>query len=122
MTDGIASGLAVGLHLLDIEFDPNKPFRACLICGRVYQTPLDRAGTNPEWALHNREAWAANHAKAHSDREHHMLRISGLSMTPEAASKLAAYGVIPVLDAVTNEETAAALLESSPIPQDDAEY
>jgi len=118
----ISSGFAVGLQSLEgLNFEPDKPFRACLICGRVFQSELDRSGLNELWALENREAWAAKHAKAHSDREHHMLRISGLSMTPEAAKKLAAYGVIPVLDAVTNNETEQALFESSPIPQDDAE-
>lgn len=117
----IATGLAVGLKEIGIEFEPDKPFVCCVICGAIRQTPHDRTNKNVLWGLRNRRAWAEKHRKLHSEREHRQLRNSGLSMTPEAAKKLAAFGVIPVMDMVMNEETAVALLESSPIPTDDAE-
>jgi len=47
-------------------------------------------------------------------------------MTPEAAKKLAAFGLLPVGDMATPEgnesdEIRVALLESSPMPTDDSE-
>lgn len=121
----IGSGFAVGLETLEgLLFKPNAPFRACLICGEVYQSAIDRNPANEAEraeATIQRQLWANRHAKTHTDREHHLLRISGNSMTPEAAKKLAAYGLIPVGDMIMSEEHEEALLESKPIPIDDAE-
>jgi hypothetical protein len=50
-----------------------------------------------------------------------MLKISGLTMTPEAAHKLAAFGLIPISDMVLNEEVASALMESHPVPSSEVE-
>lgn len=41
-------------------------------------------------------------------------------MTPEAAFKLAAFGIISLSDLLVDEEVAAALLLSSSIPTNDA--
>jgi hypothetical protein len=116
----IGSGFAVGLSsLTNFEFKPDKPFRACLICGDVYQTEADR-DNNPLGAI-RRQAWADRHAQTHTDREHRMLMLSGNTMTPEAANKLAAYGVIPIADMVLSNEHEMALFESKAIPVNDAE-
>lgn len=108
-----------------MEFDPDKPFRACLLCGDVYQSGLDRT-PNPTdnqiaVAAHYRQVWAEGHAKMqHKELEHRLLQISGMSMTPEAANKLAAFGLLPITDmAKFDEEIASALMESHPIPKDD---
>ena len=116
----IASGFAVGLSELEgLRFKPDKPFRACLICGDVYQTDADR-NNDPLGAI-SRQAWANTHAKTHSDREHRLLMLSGNVMTPEASHRLAAYGVIPVADMILSNEHEVALRESKAIPTDDAE-
>lgn len=110
----IATGFAFSEP--DVNFDANKPFRACLLCGRVFQ-PSDEVNT-----VERREGWAVTHAKrCHTEREHHLLYLSGLTMTPEAAHKLAAFGLIPVSDMVLNEEAASALMESHPTPEREVE-
>jgi hypothetical protein len=50
-----------------------------------------------------------------------------MSMTPEAAKKLVAFGVIPISDMATptgneTDEIRVALLESTPVPNNDADY
>jgi len=72
-------------------------------------------------ALALRKEWALTHAKQHSEREHRNLRLSGNQFTPAASHKLAAFGVIPLGDALPGSEVEAALRESSPIPDNDCE-
>jgi hypothetical protein len=107
-------------------FDPSRDYRACLICGDVFQSSLDRA-PYPTDRIRNtakklRDNWAKKHARSHTQKEHAMLKASGMTMTPEAAHKLAAYGLIPVSDmAKFDSEITAALAESHPVPSADAE-
>jgi hypothetical protein len=42
-------------------------------------------------------------------------------MTPEAANKLAAFGLLPILDMVEDEEVQIALFESNSMPADDSQ-
>lgn len=126
------TGMAVGLDAIpNLEFDINRPYRACFICGEVFQSEIDRRvppGTLPannmvaKIAKERRDAWANHHRFKHPIREHHALRASGRTMTPEAAHKLAAFGIIPVVDMVLDPEVKDALAKSSPIPQKDAEH
>jgi hypothetical protein len=107
-------------------FDPSKTFRACLICGDVFQSFTDRLDSptlNEINSAHGRrEVWAKEHALRHTSKEHLMLKLSGLTMTPEAANKLAAFGLLPITDmAKFNDEISSALFESNPVPKDDAE-
>lgn len=118
----LATGLAFKLE--DADFDPGCNYRACLLCGAVFQSGIDRE-FDPSLrellsAYEMRENWAKVHAKRHSGKEHAALKASGASMTPEAAHKLAAYGLIP-LTGIT-EEIEVALFESSPMPTEDAEH
>lgn len=53
--------------------------------------------------------------------EHYSLAMSGRWTTPEAAFKLAAYGIISLSDLLVDDEVAVALMESSAVPKDDAE-
>lgn len=124
----IITGAAVGLDkLAGLVFDKDKPFRACLICGAVFQSKGDRKTNSAssqrhvEQMAHIRILWANKHAREHSIKEHDALKRSGNVMTPEAANKLAAFGLIPAVDAVLSDEINIALLESSAIPQDDCE-
>lgn len=121
----VGSGFAIGLTSLEgLEFDPARPHTFCRICGAVFQGPLDRTAVGvfqEALALGERKAWSHKHAKHHSAREHRSLELSGRFCTPEAAHKLVAYGVLPISDALADEEVAHALFESSPVPLDDAE-
>jgi hypothetical protein len=120
----LATGLAVGhTSLTNFEFDKDKPYRACLICGRVFQSSLDRALRDnfsyaATLAAKLRDEWAESHSRTHSLKEHHLLQISGASMTPEAAARLQTYGLIPVTDMVVQPEVADALRSTTSTPQD----
>lgn len=105
-------------------FDPGSPYRACLICGAIYQSALDRSpavGPIKNRAAAKRQRWADNHSKKHSRIEHERLRISGMSMTPTAANKLAAFGLLPISDISRRREVREALLEANSMPFNDSE-
>lgn len=119
MSHIVASGFALPIE--GLEFDSTKPHRACLLCGAVYQPELARQLPGNYQVPILLQRWANMHKNKHPTREHLALRASGRSMTPEAAHKLAAYGIIPVSDMVLDAETEAALRESSPMPTEDAE-
>jgi hypothetical protein len=125
MTHVIGTGFAVGLEVVEgLQFDPSKPNVFCRICGAVFQGPLDRTAVGvlqEALALSERKAWSHRHAKTHSAYEHRMLAESGRFYTPEAAVKLAPFGIISMSDAWADEEIAQALYESNPIPQNDVE-
>ncbi len=117
-------GHGFALRINGLKFDPNKDHTYCRICGDVYQSELDRNYTNlEEWyeAMERRRAWSHSHSKLHGEREHLALAQSGLWVTPEAASKLAAFGIIPISDMVLNEEVSCALAESNPYPTEDSQ-
>lgn len=121
----VGLGFAQGLEdLPGLEFNLNKPFRCCCICGALRQTEADRtANTVSEIAQTAwiRQRWAVKHAKTHSIKEHELFKLSGLVMTPEAAKRLVAFGVVSIGDAIRSPEISRALFESSPIPDNDAE-
>jgi hypothetical protein len=126
------TGMAIGLDTLDLEFLPHKPFTGCRICGKVFQSALDRDHPFdglPEhmqlsrgWeALRRRKAWSIRHAKTHTSTQHRDLQMSGAWCTPEAAQILASYGVISLTDIIMNAEVSTALHQSSAVPVDDVE-
>lgn len=137
----ILTGGAVGLETLTgLRFLPHRPFAGCRICGEVFQSEADRFPgdvfeANPRefdfqpsnvdlYALGMRREWSIKHAKKHSERMHQALADSGLWATPEAAQKLVSYGVIDLGDTIVTESTnehSQALMESSPIPSNDAQ-
>lgn len=67
-----------------------------------------------------RTAWRINHDRSHTDRERHLLAVSGLYCLPEASEKLAAFGVIPLTDTVRHPESSDALRLAKRAPSDDA--
>ena len=121
----VAHGLAVGLETLtNLKFKPDKPYTYCRICGAIFQNENSRTASTvlkEALAKEERRVWSLNHAKTHTLQEHTTLVVSGLWLMPEAANKLAAFGVIPLADSVINEESNNALRESSPIPFNDSE-
>lgn len=118
-------GTGFALKIEDMEFDPAKDYRACLICGDIFQSQLDRMEfKTPDLivdAKTSRDRWARLHARRHTNREHHTLALSEGSMLPEAANKLAAFGLLPIMDMVDNDEVIVALFESNAMPKDDSE-
>jgi len=114
-------------ELTNFEFDPDKPFRCCLLCGDVYQTDADRAimPNSPPLVIYNapqrRQMWAELHNRQkHTDAEHRNLKLSGLMCTPEAAEKLAPYGIVPVSDIVLSDEHEHAAKQAPRAPVNDA--
>lgn len=131
---GVFTGGAFGLEQLPgLTFRLDCEYTACLICGEVYQSSYDR---NPELHLSNwlptietvglfaqlmRKEWSRRHAKEeHTEKEHEDLRASGRFYTPEAAIKLAAFGLIDLVGLVMDDEIEDALRQSSPVPTNDA--
>lgn len=111
--------------LVNFEFDATKPYRCCLLCGVVFQSPLDRVA-NPSFleVLHCRglrQEWADRHAKQHSEKEHVALRKSGRFCTPEAAHTLVPLGIAPVSDITMSHEHEHAGMEAPRVPTNDAE-
>lgn len=108
--------------LTGLEFDPTCDYAGCGICGKLFQSHLDRDPfADPEEAYKLRTGWRLMHARTHSDAQHRQLRESGLFALPEATEKLAAFGIIPLTDTVKHEEVGIALLESKRAPTEDAE-
>lgn len=121
-----AIGTAIGLeHLTGLNFDLGRPYTCCRICGAVFQSDKDRIAVETDFskvvAMSIRKAWSISHAKGHSDREHLLLAYSGAWCTPEAAQRLAAFGIIAVSDAVRSNEHEQALAEARAVMSDDAE-
>jgi hypothetical protein len=107
--------IGMGFALVNEQFNPNRPYSCCLICGAVYQTVRDVQAISPEdhvEALMNRRAWNLRHSRNHTGKEHAQLKLSGRTFTPEAARVLAAYGIISVSDMVMCDEHEDALRNS----------
>lgn len=102
-------------------FDASKPHAGCGICGAVFQSDYDRSGVDPYTATIMRTDWRIAHSRRHSQTEHRQLANSGLFALPEAAQKLASYGIIPLTDTVRHDEVSYALFESPRAPTDDAD-
>jgi hypothetical protein len=117
----------VGQSATTLTIRKDREFAACRICGDIFQprknieTP-DEAYTDTimfQATIEIRQ-WRNDHNLRHPPHEHILLAQSGLTMTPEAAHKLAPFGLVPVAD-VDNKEVADALREAPRAPVDDVE-
>lgn len=111
--------------LTNYTFVLEAPWKACRLCGTVYQSDLDReaykaqqdgltgrAAILESLGKSRRETWLLVHNKTNHpnyDKELRLLNMSGLDVTPEAAQKLSTYGIVVTQG---GEETALALLEA----------
>lgn len=139
----------VGLASLGSLFNPHAPFSACRLCGTVYQSRLDRlcyalreegrltehfdpitqtsSFTGDVYSCNildeantRRARWREVHEKRyHTEREIALLHSTGFAFTPEAANKLAPYGITPLGN--LHEEIESALLSAPRAPYNDAE-
>lgn len=111
--------------LTGLVFDPSKPHCGCGICGEVYQSDLDRLEDptlyERDLAFDKRQQWRMQHSRSHTSTQHRQLRESGLFALPEAAGKLASFGIIPLTDTVRHVEINDALFEAPRAPKDDAQ-
>jgi hypothetical protein len=117
----------VGIDTDAFRFRKDREYAACRICGAVFQSELAHIAGEEEYILNSdiriaiaieTKEWRSNHNKKHSPKEHILLRKSGLTFTPEAAHRLAPFGIVS-LD--SDSEIASALLEAPRAPHDDAE-
>jgi hypothetical protein len=117
----------VGRAEVSLEFDPDRPWRACMLCGKIYQRVVDRLPMDqitPLMMVESavaRQKWANQHSKTHTQREHDMLAMSGRTCTPEAARTLAPYGIAPVSDMVFSPEHRDAAASAPRLPSVDSE-
>jgi hypothetical protein len=117
----IAHGLFLTSGLTNFEFDATMPYTGCRLCGRIFQSELDRSNIAPVEALELRKNWSLKHAKLHTELEHQLLEKSGWWCTPEAAQRLASFGIVDIGALALSGEHSMAYLESESIPVDDAE-
>lgn len=123
--------------LINYNFILEAPWKACRLCGSVFQSDLDRrayqlaqdgediaAAALYIEATQRRQRWE----KAHNSHDHpnyytelRQLELSGLPVTPKAASKLSTYGIIPMGPTPYEDEISAALFEAPRAPVNDAE-
>lgn len=121
--------------LVGFVFQLEAPWKACRLCGSVYQSDLDRqayklqqdgevlaAAYINEQATQRRQRWE----KIHNRREHpnyftevRQLELSGLPVTPDAARRLSTYGIIPIGPTTYEDEIADALFSAPRAPYDD---
>src|SRR5205823_20815 len=113
-----------------LEFDPNRPYTGCLLCGEVFQSRIDRRvpeGHLPhnsliaKLAFDRRQKWVDEHYRTHSEYEHRQHRLSGRFATPDAAQKLASFGLFSAVDIVIDNEVENALKNAPVIPTNDAQ-
>ena len=105
----------------------DREYAACRICGALFQDHLAVATPNhlytDELAAavgYRTKQWRDKHNTRHSDSEHQLFRQSGRTFSPEAAFRLAPYGIVSIGDS-TDDEVARAMLESPRIPDNNPE-
>lgn len=139
----------IGLNSLGAEFVVEAPWCACRLCGAIYQSSLDRkcyaygkegrltrvddpltgeryyigdpqATRTLDEATDRRKRWRELHEKRnHTESETAQLHKTGFAMTPEAANKLAPFGITPLGN--MHDEIVDALFTAPRAPIDDAE-
>jgi len=112
--------------LVNFDFYPDRDHTFCRICGTIFQAEITKADDydtpgNVLFAYGERREWSHKHSLTHTATQHRQLAESGHFITPEAAHRLAAYGIAPIGDMVFSDEHAKACLESSSLPTDNVE-
>jgi hypothetical protein len=107
-------------------FRKDREYAACRICGAVFQpalntTRVDDADYRADPLLEMAASleiveWRQQHNRTHRESEHISLQRSGRTFTPEAAQRLAPYGIVS-LD--QDDETVHAQLTAPRAPSVD---
>ena len=139
----------IQLNSLGALFNPHAPFSACRLCGALYQTDDDRTVRNYmqsgritehynhltkesyftgdssatrllDESTERRQRWRRLHEwRYHTQNEIDNFAKTGFALTPEAAHKLAPYGIVPTGN--MHEEIVDALATAPRAPINDAE-
>jgi len=117
----------VGQSATSLSIRKDREYAACRICGDIYQPWLNQL-SDEEYNenLHGLAAsieileWRTKHNRTHSEKTHKSFRQSGRTCTPEAAIKLAPFGLVPIGDA-NDPEIRQALAEAPRAPTDDVQ-
>ena len=117
-------------ELTNFGFRKDRPYGGCRLCGDLFQPQFMREANYIQYEVATarrlageREIaeWREKHnSDRHTAAEHLALAESGLTFTPQAAYKLAPFGLVPVADAEV-PEIAQALLEAPRAPSDDVD-
>lgn len=117
----------VGQEQTSLSFRKDRRYAGCRLCGVLFQpraaieTPDDRYTLALQVRVEAEIAdWRKKHSRQHPDREHLSFSASNLTFTPEAANRLAPFGLVPIGDG-EDPEIAVALLEAPRAPVDDVE-
>lgn len=114
-------------ELVGFEYRKDRPKAGCLICGKLFQSTLDRSAETDEEkerADELRVVWRTVHSKSHTDADHLRLaryKATGAFCTPEAALELAPFGIFSLVDLVMSSEHADALRQAKRAPINDAD-
>ena len=125
----------VGQQQLALRIRKDRNLAACRMCGAIFQPDYFMDTSDEEYnrtdmnTLSRKFAaereimiWREKHNKEHTDKQHLDFAASGLTFTPEAAYRLAPFGLVPVGDStVVNTEVGTALAEAPRAPDNDAE-
>lgn len=119
----------VGQSQTSLTIRKDREFAACRICGAIFQSSLAIAVGDEDWsrepayvvavAIETKE-WRNKHNRKHTEREHLQFVESGRTLSPEAAHKLAPFGLVAIADA-NDPEVAHAMLVAPRAPYDDVE-
>lgn len=131
--ESILLSTPLGLDELGSDFNPHAPFTACRLCGALMQTDRDRFSLElmdeGDVALarlisadetEKRHNWLRRHEQLnHPISEIEAFQKTGWAMTPEAAHRLAPFGIAPtgnitpdIVDAMLTAPRAPSVEES----------
>jgi len=125
----------VGQKETSLTVRKDRNLAACRMCGDIFQPLYFIEATDEQFNQTDMDtlskkfqaeqeimSWRVRHNRKHTEKEHFDFATSGLTFTPEAAKKLAPFGLVPVGDlTVVNSEVGQALAEAPRLPNDDVE-
>lgn len=129
MTEPVLIGITVGLPEAGIPldvFNPQAPLAGCRLCGTVFQTKYHRQlfnlrrnnlphGELLQKVLDLNGEWRRKHTlRKHSVAEVALFAKTGFAFSPEAANKLAPFGIVPLGN--MHEDIVAGMLEANRAP------
>jgi hypothetical protein len=117
----------VGQELTSLTIRKDRELAACRICGAIFQPKRNTDTPDALYTQHDANLagieiieWRRKHNLSHSEKEHVAFIRSGRTLTPEAAQKLAPFGLVPLSDS-QDPEIAQAMREASRAPTDDVQ-
>lgn len=92
----------------------------CRLCGALFQPEYYRTHPthlplDPQKAFEAEKEildWRQRHNPIHTPQEHILLTLSGRSFTPEAAHRLAPYGIVALTDAVEEADPTGEIFDA----------